>query len=485
MQRGKSKNVPDGLKKEPAHGTARVVGQSGVRSSRTNAPNSARQECPELHHWHESHPKVHRKQGAHVLSVCVLVDRNTSPALAASLLRPNRNPRIHDGPHQSRGSQTAVPGSARCAHTSSRRPCGPAPTVGDTDACSDTSRWPEPSRVLVQNGVEQTDESGIVPDAQQVSQTQPMPNRVKAAPSDSRQTLPAGETTTAARFWWNSVLKRSPHKNETLDTRSSNAAPRKGRHATTMTSDVFARQAFRVEALPRCLLYNSMAWNQRDAHKRWTRRSETLRQEPTFTTSQTRDLHREQSLSEEAASGPSFPKLTSESHRTRELQPNPRDLWPWVGKVNHTSPPNRKTKRLPLTKKKKQAAARTVGSLTTTYTTGAGALQQWRAIQSSHRLELQRLQHRIGIVVQDTTSAGLAAPATAPRRTHSAFSPASASLSKTWIFFGRSCSGEAALDFQSMDDGYDFHRPLASSLTRYSHHSETSGQYRFVIRSAQ
>ena len=27
-----------------------------------------------------------------------------------------------------------------------------------------TSRWPEPSRVLVQNGVEQTDESGIVPD---------------------------------------------------------------------------------------------------------------------------------------------------------------------------------------------------------------------------------------------------------------------------------------------------------------------------------
>ena len=52
---------------------------------------------------------------------------------------------------------------------------------------------PEPSRVLVQNGVEQTDESGIVPDAQQVSQTQPMPNRVKAAPSDLRQTLPAGK----------------------------------------------------------------------------------------------------------------------------------------------------------------------------------------------------------------------------------------------------------------------------------------------------
>ena len=31
---------------------------------------------------------------------------------------------------------------------------------------------------------------------------------------------------------------------------------------------------------------------------------------------------------------------------------------------------------------------------------------------------------------------------------------------------GRSCSGEAALDFESMDDSYEFHKPLASSLGR-------------------
>ena len=31
---------------------------------------------------------------------------------------------------------------------------------------------------------------------------------------------------------------------------------------------------------------------------------------------------------------------------------------------------------------------------------------------------------------------------------------------------GRSCSGEAALDFESMDDNYDFHKPLASSFSR-------------------
>ena len=171
-------------------------------------------------------------------------------------------------------------------------------------------------------------------------------------------------------------------------------------------------------------------------------------------------------MSEEAASGPSSPKLTSESHRTRELQPNQRDLWPWVGKVNHTSPPNRKTKRLPLTKKKKQAAARTVGSQTTTCTTGAGALQQWRATQASHRLELQRLQHRTGIIIQDTTSAGLAAAGYCSAEDPQPLQSRISNIVQDMDAFGRSCSGEAALDFQSMDDSYDFHRPLASSLGR-------------------
>ena len=42
-----------------------------------------------------------------------------------------------------------------------------------------------------------------------------------------------------------------------------------------------------------------------------------------------------------------LPKATSVLHRTKGQQSNPRDLWPWVRKVNQISPPNRQTKKAP------------------------------------------------------------------------------------------------------------------------------------------
>ena len=64
---------------------------------------------------------------------------------------------------------------------------------------------------------------------------------------------------------------------------------------------------------------------------------------------------------------------------------------------------------------KLKAVTLTVGTQTLISTTDAGALQRWRAVQSSHQLELQTLQHKIGRILQDvasghSTTRGSAAP---------------------------------------------------------------------------
>ena len=102
----------------------RSSGRQRVRTSRHTLTQLSLPECLDLHNWHESHHKVHRKQGTHLPSAKVLVKRNTSPAPAASPFRPNRNSGHMTAP-QGRGSQTTVPDAVGCAHTSSRQPCGP------------------------------------------------------------------------------------------------------------------------------------------------------------------------------------------------------------------------------------------------------------------------------------------------------------------------------------------------------------------------
>ena len=58
--------MPNGLKKEPAPPN-HISGGKVRREEHENL---------ELHNWHESHHRVHRKQGTHVLSVRVLVNRS-------------------------------------------------------------------------------------------------------------------------------------------------------------------------------------------------------------------------------------------------------------------------------------------------------------------------------------------------------------------------------------------------------------------------
>ena len=156
----------------------RSSGRQRVGTSRHTLTQLSPPECLDLHNWHESHHKVHRKQGTHLPSAKVLVKRNTSPAPAASPFRPNRNSVTHDGP-----SRTWEPNdSARRRRVRSHliQAALRAPTVGENEACSEalveqqdwdktcTSRWPESSRVLMQNGAERNDESGTgLPNAQQ------------------------------------------------------------------------------------------------------------------------------------------------------------------------------------------------------------------------------------------------------------------------------------------------------------------------------
>ena len=100
----------DGLKKEPGLWNS-TVGQSGVRNSQRSLPSLSsllpssssstlpvHPKCQHLHNWHESHHRVHRKQGIHPLSAHVSVNKNTSLPAAASPLRPNRNSKTNDGP---------------------------------------------------------------------------------------------------------------------------------------------------------------------------------------------------------------------------------------------------------------------------------------------------------------------------------------------------------------------------------------------------
>ena len=66
--------------------------------------------------------------------------------------------------------------------------------IGEKEACLEA----QPAQTAGQNRhvqsgkTEQNDESGTIPDTQQVPQTQPPPIRVKAAPSNLGQTLPSG-----------------------------------------------------------------------------------------------------------------------------------------------------------------------------------------------------------------------------------------------------------------------------------------------------
>ena len=135
----------------------------------------------------------------------------------------------------------------------------------------------------------------------------------QGSPDQPQASTTSSEIAAAERLWWSSVIKSRRAKltlRPRVDTPQRNTLS-KDCHPATVTSKTHGK-LFRLETLPRCLLI--VAW-------RGTSATRSL-----FTTSQKRD--RKRSSPGEATHGPSHPKVTSESHRTKGHRPNPRDLWP-------------------------------------------------------------------------------------------------------------------------------------------------------------
>ena len=118
-------------------------------------------------------------------------------------------------------------------------------------------------------------------------------------------------------------------------------------------------------------------------------------------------------------------------------------------------------------------------------------------MQSSHRLELQRLQHRIR--TRPVSSVGLAAAGYFSAGDFQRFQSRISFIIQDMGAFGRSCSGEnsAGLSDRGRQPrlsqaacvlprlGTTRHSHTTTSQTMSTNHSERSGQYRFVIRSAK
>ena len=157
------------------------------------------------------------------------------------------------------------------------------------------------------------------PCTQQNSQTQPVPIRVKAALSNLRQTLQRSTTHTA------SVVIQPP--------------------SLCMCTH---GKLFRVETPQRCLF--TKAWRGTDAARTsaGTWRGDTFGQEPTFTTSQKRDLHRE--FVRGGSSWTFLPKVDCGVAPYEGAANNPKGSVGLVRTVKHTSPPNHQTTRVPTKK---------------------------------------------------------------------------------------------------------------------------------------
>ena len=169
-----------------------MVGQPGVRDRRIHSPNSAPQSVKILTNGTSRITKSIVNKGSlfHARKCRCRSTGHTSPSPAAFLFRPNCSSVTHDGPDKAVGAkrQCEIPSGALTPRPGSFV----GPDSGRKKDGAYTNRRPASSRAVVQNGAEQNDESGTVPDTSQVSQTQPPPLRVKAASSNLRQTLLSG-----------------------------------------------------------------------------------------------------------------------------------------------------------------------------------------------------------------------------------------------------------------------------------------------------
>ena len=86
-------------------------------------------------------------------------------------------------------------------------------------------------------------------------------------------------------------------------------------------------------------------------------------------------------------------------------------------------------------------------SQTSLFTTDLGTLQQWRSIQASYRLEIQRLQNRINFIIEDISKEE---PGAAGRQSTVDLQNLQArigSITRDMGALDRSCSAETAMGF--------------------------------------
>ena len=110
-----------------------------------------------------------------------------------------------------------------------------------------------------------------------------------------------------------------------------------------------------------------------------------------------------------------------------------------------------------------KTAAQTAGTQPPTDTTDSGALQQWRAIQSADRLELQRLQLRISHIIQDVTNIALAAagyfPSEDVQRLQSRIDLTNPAF---WMPLDEGAAAKQQRTSSQTDDNLNLHSPPAS-----------------------
>ena len=194
-------------------------------------------------------------------------------------------------------------------------------------------------------------------------------------------------------------------------------AHRKRRLPVDVTCDVYTRQAFPGPNTTTLSLYSSIAWNQRCAHKRW---------DPQWR----------------------HPQAGTHFHIFAKARLTQRAEFVRGGQLLDLTQELHRTKRGPNVKPQQ----RTVGSQTSTCTTDLGDLQQWGTIQAPHRLELQRLQHRINIIIQDVCEGGPAAAGHQPTGDFQCLQTRINSIIRDMDALCRSYSAEAAAGFLPVSD---------------------------------
>ena len=205
----------------------------------------------------------------------------------------------------------------------------------------------------------------------QISPTQPMPRRVKAAPT----TGSTSGITAAERFWWyNDIVecraKQSPSSRVSV---AHHLTPGTHCHPDTLGSERAARQAYSQPNISFLTICNSMARRRQSFGKR----------------GQPEEWYPQAAAHFRGCAKASF---LQEAEFVKK-----GSSWTFTPKKIRTSSAQAKesTTRLAAQSSNQKSTKNIIGTRTSVFTTDLGPLQQWRSIQAAYGVALQRVQHRI------------------------------------------------------------------------------------------